>query len=116
MPHIKVDISANAARPGRLKPFLAELAARLAEFESIESRAVKAYLNVREHFAVNPDGRHAFAHVEVALMKGRSSELRSQIADAMQAVVATEFAEKVGHNEISITVEVREMDPDTYRR
>ncbi len=116
MPHIKVDVSANAARPGRIKPLLADLAARLAEFDSIESKAVKAYLNVREHFAMNADGRPAFAHVEVALMKGRSAELRSQIADAMREIIVAEFAEKVSHDEISITVEIREMDAETYRR
>jgi len=116
MPHIKVDVSANAARPGRLKPFLADLAARLSEFDSIESRAVKAYLNVREHFAVNADGRPAFVHAEIALLKGRSPELRSKIADAMCEIIAAEFAEKVSHDEISITVEVREMDDETYRR
>jgi 5-carboxymethyl-2-hydroxymuconate isomerase len=116
MPHIKVDVSANAARPGRIKPFLSDLAARLADFESIESGAVKAYLNVREHFAMNPDGRPAFIHVEVALMRGRNLELRSQIADAMREIVIAEFAEKVSHDGIAITVEIREMDAETYRR
>ncbi len=116
MPHISVEISGNVARPGRLKPLLAELAERLGQTESIEEDAVKAYLSVREHFATNPSGPPGFAHVEVALMKGRPLELRQQIAESMREIIAAEFVEKIGHNEIAITVEIREMDPDTYLR
>ena len=104
------------ARPGRLKPFLGELATLLASFETVEPRAVKAYANVREHFALLPEGPAGFAHVEVSLMRGRSLELRKAIADAMRARVLDEFEEKVAQGEIAITVEIREMDPDTYLR
>jgi 5-carboxymethyl-2-hydroxymuconate isomerase len=116
MPHIRVELSANVARPGRLKPFLADLAKRLGEYESIEPAAVKAYLSVREHFAMNPEGPAGFAHVEVSLLRGRALELRKNIATEMQRLVAAEFEEKVAHGEIAITVEIREMDPETYLR
>jgi 5-carboxymethyl-2-hydroxymuconate isomerase len=104
------------ARPGRLKPFLGELATLLASFETVEPRAVKAYANVREHFALLPEGPAGFAHLEVSLMRGRPLELRKVIADAMRARVLDEFEEKVTQGEIAITVEIREMDPDTYLR
>ena len=116
MPHIRVELSGNVARPGRLKPFLAALAERLGEFESIESSAVKAYLSVREHFAMNSEGPPGFAHLEVSLMRGRPLELKRQIAEEMRKMVAEEFEEKVAHNEIAIAVEIREMDPETYLR
>lgn len=116
MPHIRVELSANVARPGRLKPFLTDLAKVLGDFESVEPGAVKAYLNVREHFAMNPEGPPGFAHLEVSLMRGRSLELRRMIAEAMRMMVAAEFEEKVANAEIAITVEIREMDPDTYLR
>ena len=116
MPHIKVDLSASVARPGRLKPFLADLANALSMFDTIEAPAVKAYLTVNDHFATTPEGLPGFAHVEVALMRGRPLELRQQMAAAMRAILESEFEEKVSNGEISLTVEVREVDPDTYLR
>jgi 5-carboxymethyl-2-hydroxymuconate isomerase len=116
MPHIRVELSANVARPGRLKPFLAELARKLGEFESVEPRAVKAYLNVREHFAMNPEGPAGFAHLEVSLLRGRPLELRQQISEVMRQLVTQEFEEKVAQGEIAVTIEIREMDSDTYLR
>ena len=116
MPHIRVELSGNVARPGRLKPFLSVLAHALAQFETIEPKAVKAYLNVREHFAMNPEGPPGFAHLEVSLMRGRQLELRRRIAEEMRRLVAEEFDEKVAAGEIAITVEIREMDPETYLR
>jgi 5-carboxymethyl-2-hydroxymuconate isomerase len=116
VPHIRVEISANMARPGRLKPFLTDLATLLASFETVEPKAVKAYANVREHFALLPEGPAGFAHLEVSLMRGRPLELRKAISEAMRARVLDEFEEKVAQGEIAITVEIREMDPDTYLR
>ena len=114
MPHLKVALSSTAARPGRLKPLLSELAAVLGSAESIDPATVKAYVSIHENFAMNPEGPPAFAHLEIALLKGRSLELRQSIAQTLRTILATEFSEKVANEEISITVEVREMDPDTY--
>jgi 5-carboxymethyl-2-hydroxymuconate isomerase len=114
MPHIRVELSGSVARPGRFKPFLIDLAQALGEFESIDSAAVKAYLHVSEHFAMNPEGPPGFAHVEVSIMRGRPLDLRLAIAERMRQMIAVEFDEKVAHSEIAITVEIREMDPDTY--
>ena len=95
---------------------MTELAAKLASFETVEPRAVKAYLNVREHFAILPEGPAGFAHLEVSLMRGRPLELRRQIAEGMRQKLAEEFAEKLSQGEIAITVEIREMDSETYLR
>lgn len=95
---------------------MAQLAERLAQFDSIESSAVKAYLRVCEHYSANLYGKPAFAHVEIALLTGRSAWLRSQMADALRKIIAEEFSDEVERDEIAITVEVREMDEDTYRR
>ena len=114
MPHIKVNLSASVARPGRFKPFLAELANTLGSFESIEPAAVKAYLVVNDHFATTAEGPPGFAHIEVSLMRGRPLEMRQQIGAALRSILEAEFEEKVAHGEISLTVEVREMDPETY--
>jgi 5-carboxymethyl-2-hydroxymuconate isomerase len=82
----------------------------------VEPRAVKAYLNVREHFAMNPEGPTGFAHLEVSLLRGRPLELRQQIAEVMRQLVTQEFEEKVAHGEVAVTIEIREMDSDTYLR
>lgn len=116
MPHIRVELSANIARPGRIKAFLTELVDALGRAESIQPTAIKAHLNVREHFAMHPEGPAGFAHVEVSLLRGRPVELRLQIAQEMRRRVAEEFAEKVAQGELAITVEIREMDTETYLR
>ncbi len=116
MPHIRVELSANIARPGRIKAFLAELVNALASAESIQPTTIKVYLNVREHFAMHPEGPAGFAHVEVSLLRGRAVALRQHIAEEMRRRVAEEFAEKVAQGELAITVEIREMDAETYLR
>jgi 5-carboxymethyl-2-hydroxymuconate isomerase len=82
----------------------------------VEPAAIKAYLNVREYYAMHPEGPAGFAHVEVALLRGRPLELRQQIAREMRRRISEEFAEKVAQNELSVTVEIREMDAETYLR
>jgi 5-carboxymethyl-2-hydroxymuconate isomerase len=114
MPHIKVSLSANVARPGRLKPLLADLASNLGQAATVDCSAVKAYLIIHEHFALNPEGPPGFAHVEVALLQGRPVELKTEIAKSMRDILVREFSEKFENGELAITVEIREMDPDTY--
>lgn len=116
MPHIKVDLSENIADRDMLQPLLQRLAQRLGEFEDVESGAVKAYLSIRDAYAANDDGKPSFGHVEVALLPGRSTWIRSKIAAAMHEIMADVFSEPWSNGTMALTVEVREMDFDTYKK
>jgi 5-carboxymethyl-2-hydroxymuconate isomerase len=54
--------------------------------------------------------------LEVSLLRGRPLELRQQISEVMRQLVTQEFEEKVAQGEIAVTIEIREMDSDTYLR
>ena len=51
-----------------------------------------------------------------SLLKGREVALRKRIADAMFEVVRKEFSISYASGELAVTLEVREMDAQTYRK
>jgi len=57
-----------------------------------------------------------FAHCTVAVLEGRDQGLRKRIADAMYEVLKKSFEMSLDNQEVALTLEVREMDKETYRK
>jgi len=95
---------------------LEALANKLSSFESIDSKAVKAYHTLRSNWQMGAGAPAGFAHCTVCLLRGRPVELRKQVADGVYDVLKRCFAQSVEAREISLTLELREMDADTYRK
>jgi 5-carboxymethyl-2-hydroxymuconate isomerase len=116
MPHIRLTVSRNAATSSDFSWLLPTLVELLCRFETIDPTAVKAYADVREHWAMGVGAPAGFVHCEVSLLTGRSQELRSRISEAFVVELERWFHTLVVTREVGVGVEVREMDAATYRK
>ncbi len=113
MPHIHLQTTSNL---GEIGDALFRLVEVLSGFETIDPKAVKAYHTLREVWVMGAGACPGFIHCEVGLLTGRSLALRQSIGVAFERALQSVFSESIGSGLAKITVEIREMDIDTYRR
>ncbi|HRK21271.1 MAG TPA: hypothetical protein PLX06_05655 [Fimbriimonadaceae bacterium] len=116
MPHIHVYTSADLVENVDIPDILRALVDELAAQETIDAKTIKAYHSLHHTWAMGDGAPTGFAHCSVSLLTGRPVELRKRIADAMYARFKVCFESSIASGEISPTLEVREMDLETYRR
>ena len=116
MPHILLETSADVLENDRIPELLDALVAVLAAQDSVESSAIKARHGMRANWSMGAGAPAGFVHCEVRLITGRSPALRESIADAMFACLEELLHESLGRGEISLTLELREMQRETYRK
>ncbi|CAN5436568.1 hypothetical protein BH11ARM2_BH11ARM2_31280 [soil metagenome] len=116
MPHIHLQTSADLHENGDVPQILQRLVETLSVIESVKPAAVKAYHTLRSNWIVGEGHPEGFAHVEVAVLEGRSEAWRVGVADAMFAAMLECFAMSLEGGDVAATPEVREMAGATYRR
>ncbi len=116
MPHLVLETTADLPENGAIPDILEALVARLSTFETVASSSVKAYHTLRANWTMGAGAPPGFAHLTVAIMSGRPLELRQSIADGMYDELRGHFAMSLAAEEVQLTLEVREMDRDTYRK
>ena len=114
MPHLTLEHTGNI-RPTvefqavfrRLHSVLADAGIKLA---NCKSRAVE-----RERFYVADGGRSsAFIHLEVRFIKGIPDASKQEIGQGVLAVLQECFQARPGIDDLQITVQIRDIDPDSY--
>lgn len=116
MPHIVLETTADLVENALVPDILGTLVAKLASFESIDSKSIKGYHTLRSVWAMGEGAPTGFVHCTVAILRGRSDTLRQEIADGMYQVLLEQFAESKSAGEANPTLELREMDALTYRK
>jgi len=116
MPHIHLETTADLPENADVPEILTALVECLSRFETIDSKAVKAYHLLRSNWHMGTGAPPGFAHCTVAILEGRDLDLRKRIADAMYAVLKKSFEMSLDNQEVALTLEVREMDKETYRK
>jgi len=116
MPHLHLETTADLPENGAIPDMLEALVAKLSTFETIGSQSIKAYHSLRPNWAMGEGAAPGFAHLTVALLSGRPVDLRKKIADGMFDEMRSHFATSLEHNEVQLTLEVREMEAETYRK
>jgi 5-carboxymethyl-2-hydroxymuconate isomerase len=116
MPHIHLETTADLPENADVPEILSALVDCLSGFDTIESKSIKAYHLLRSNWQMGEGAPGGFAHCTVAILAGRELELRKLISDAMFTVLKNSFAMSLENNEVSLTLEVREMDKETYRK
>jgi 5-carboxymethyl-2-hydroxymuconate isomerase len=116
MPHIHLETTADLPENAHIPDILEALQSRLAEFETISSPSLKAYHTLRSVWCMGEGAPPGIAHCTVSILGGRPLELRKSISDALYEVMRASFRESLDANEVSLTLELRQMDPETYRR
>jgi 5-carboxymethyl-2-hydroxymuconate isomerase len=116
MPHIHLETTSDLPENSNLPDILEELVAELSKHETVKSETVKAYHSLRSNWVVGVGHPPGVAHCTVALLTGRPLELRRLISQSLAAVLRRCFAESLETQEVGLTLELREMDAETYVR
>ena len=115
MPHLHLETTADLAENGDIPEILDALLGAFSQIETVRPPTIKAYHTLRSVWTVGDGHPEGFGHLQVSVLAGRPVELRQKMADAMMAAMKECFAESLSAGEVAVTVEVREMDPATYR-
>jgi 5-carboxymethyl-2-hydroxymuconate isomerase len=116
MPHICVETTSDVVENQDIVDILQRLVDKLSTFESVSPASIKAYHSLRHTWIIGENGPNGFIHCEVAILTGRDTELKKTIADGMYAELLDCFHASRDSKEAGITLELREMDKETYRK
>ncbi len=114
MPHIRLDTTADLPENADIPEILGDLVAELLRHQTIDAASIKAYHTLRVNWAMGDGARPGFVHCEVAILTGRPVELRKAIAAGISDLLRRRFATSLESGDAGLTVEVREMDRETY--
>jgi 5-carboxymethyl-2-hydroxymuconate isomerase len=116
MPHIHLETTADLPENADIPHILEGLVAELSKYETIQSPSIKAYHTLRSNWHMGEGAPAGFAHCTVAILTGRSLELRQSISAGMFGELKKHFAMSLENEEVGITLEVREMERETYMK
>lgn len=116
MPHIHLEATPNATANIDIVLVLRELVKKLASYESIDSADIKAYYSERGTYAMGEAAPRGFVHCTVQILSGRPPELKQSIAEGMAGVLRIAFRRATDLKQANITLELREMDRETYQK
>jgi len=116
MPHIHLETTADLPENGAIPDILEALVAKLSTYETVSTPSVKAYHTLRSNWVMGEGAPAGFAHCTVMILTGRPAELKKAIAAGMYAEMKTHFEMSLENREVSLTLELREMDAETYQK
>lgn len=110
MPHIVVEYSKNLADKLHESQLLQQLHRVTVESELFSPEAVKSR-GIAFSDYVLPHGHDRFVHVTVSILEGRTVEQRAGLSDALFTL-----ARGLLPVEVMLSVNIHEMDAETYRK
>lgn len=116
MPHLQLELSRDIAEGIDLDEVLAALADELASLETVDPKSVKAYARVADSWAMGKGAPVGFAHLTVCVLAGRTTSWEAQTSDRIYAQMRGLFGGLKETDRVSLTLELRRMDPETYRK
>lgn len=116
MPHLHLTTSADLVENVDLPDILEALVAEFSQIESVKPEAIKAYHTLQNTWVMAKGAPPGFAHLEVKLLSGRSPELLQEVSDRLYVELRKRFAGSLESREVSLTLEVTEMNSATYRK
>jgi 5-carboxymethyl-2-hydroxymuconate isomerase len=115
MPHIILEYSENILE----RPDVDDLFKRLHELliqhgpfklSDIKSRVIRH----QEYFVADGNNSNGFIHLTLSILKGRDLSLRQALGKRILSFLIKEFARSHAQLKCSITVDIRELNTDTY--
>ena len=117
MPHLTLEITDNVPAPLELPATLNRLNRAIVATGLFEDRDVKGRAVVHSAYAVGVDAPdRGFVALTLEILAGRDREVRSRLADDLMAVLERDFARAAEGGRVGFSVQVREMDRESYRR
>ena len=115
MPHLTLEYSNNLAEPLDHQVLFAELHAALERFELFQLAEIKSRAIAHEHYRIgNGAPESVFVHLTVAVLSGREVALRQRLSTELLGVLRRAFARTWRERPCDMTVDVREMQRETY--
>jgi 5-carboxymethyl-2-hydroxymuconate isomerase len=115
MPQVILEYSANIKRPVEAGKILGGLAAVVSAASGIEISNFKSRVLKREKFVVGDgQGGGSFVHLEVGILSGRPPDVKRRIGKDCLEYLEECFEDEAERHELQITVEIREMDKESY--
>ncbi len=116
MPHLQLEVSRDIADATNISEILKELVARFSEIETIDPRAVKAYVRIAEIWLTGDPERPSFVHLTICVLDGRAPSLLSQISDSLHQSLCNSFFQVLEKIPALVTLELRQMNRQDYRK
>src|SRR5690606_11640743 len=116
MPHLQLELSANLLELPQLDNILNYLVVAFSTCPTVDPAAIKAYARIHDHFKTGAGARPGFAHLTVCLLTGRDTPTKIQISETMKNEMIRQFTLSQEQELAGITVEIRDMDRETYRK
>ena len=115
MPHFVLEYSDNILEEVDFKDFFKKLHTLLVDvgpfnLSDIKSRAIRH----QEFYVASGQESNAFVHLTLSIFKGRDLSIRQAVGERILAFLKGEFAHSFEKLNCSYTVEVKEMDKETY--
>jgi 5-carboxymethyl-2-hydroxymuconate isomerase len=115
MPHFVLEYSDNIPGEVDFKEFFKRLHTLLVDvgpfkLSDIKSRAIRH----QEFYVADGQESNAFVHLTLSIFKGRDLGIRQAVGEKLLAFLREEFARSLQKLNCSYTVEIREMDKETY--
>jgi 5-carboxymethyl-2-hydroxymuconate isomerase len=115
MPHFILEYSDNIleeVRPADIFPKLHELLINNGPFKlsAIKSRAIVH----KDFYVADGNVSNAFVHLTLSIFKGRALSIRQTVGKLLLEFLKKKFARSCQQLRCGITVEIREINTDTY--
>lgn len=115
MPHFILEYSDNIVEKLEHKDLFQKLHTLLTEngpfkLSDIKSRAIEH----KEFYVADGKTSNAFVHLTLSIFKGRNLKIRQAVGKMLLDFLQNEFARSYQELKCSITVDIKEIDTDTY--
>ena len=116
MPHLQLDVSGLIPETCCLQSALDRLVNEFCRFDTIFPNSVKAYARIADYWSMGEGAPPNFIHLTICVLAGRAPSLLHQISDSLHLCLRQIFHKVLEMEGASVTLEIRQMESETYRK
>ena len=117
MPHCILETSDNIVETINKKGLLSRINNCLSETGLFNINDIKSRLVIHnDYFIGDGDQKRAFVTLNVAILGGRSQEIKNMISNKCLELLKSTFNESLKQLKFSLTVQITEMDMESYAK
>jgi 5-carboxymethyl-2-hydroxymuconate isomerase len=117
MPHIILEHSPNIVENVDFKHLFSRMHGALTDMGIFNIEDFKSRVRRTEHdYVADGHESNAYVHVELSILSGRSLDVQNEAGSRVMGILRETFADSLYERKCVLSVEVREMNRDTYRK
>jgi 5-carboxymethyl-2-hydroxymuconate isomerase len=115
MPHLILEYSQNLSDPLDHQVLFAKLHAVLERVDGVRPAEIKSRAIAHEHYRIGRGApENVFVHLTVAILAGRDLHCRERLSAELLAILREALARTWEERPCDLTVDIREMQRETY--